>query len=202
MAPEFIRQTCDMAGYTPGEQPSAGERIVKLNTNENPYPPSERVMQALAAVSGETLRRYPNPTADRFPRRRRQTSRRHAAITSSPATAATISSPSPRACFVPPGGTLAFPDPTYSLYPGAGQTAKTPSLSRAMGARLVSPDRSPCRQRRKCHLSGQPQRPQRHIRLAAEGRRAWPEISRASCWSMKLTPISPMTIALRWSAIP
>ena len=35
-----------MAGYTPGEQPRKGE-FLKLNTNENPYPPSPRVFEAL-----------------------------------------------------------------------------------------------------------------------------------------------------------
>ncbi len=46
--------------YVPGEQRS-GADIVKLNTNENPYPPSPRVMEAIAAVSGDQLRRYPDP---------------------------------------------------------------------------------------------------------------------------------------------
>ncbi|MGH7949570.1 MAG: histidinol-phosphate transaminase [Candidatus Binataceae bacterium] len=54
-----------MAPYTPGEQPLAGEHLVKLNTNENPYPPSPRVRAALrAAVRGEALRLYPRPRAD------------------------------------------------------------------------------------------------------------------------------------------
>jgi histidinol-phosphate aminotransferase len=38
-----------MEGYTPGEQPAAGERVVKLNTNENPFPPSPAVMKAVQA---------------------------------------------------------------------------------------------------------------------------------------------------------
>ena len=46
--------------YTPGEQPKE-RRMIKLNTNENPYPPSPRVMEALRAVDGEALRRYPDP---------------------------------------------------------------------------------------------------------------------------------------------
>ena len=46
--------------YVPGEQ-RAGAGIVKLNTNENPYPPSPRVLEAIAAVDGEALRRYPDP---------------------------------------------------------------------------------------------------------------------------------------------
>jgi histidinol-phosphate aminotransferase len=46
--------------YVPGEQPRR-ERLVKLNTNENPYPPSPRVLEVLASTSGDSLRRYPDP---------------------------------------------------------------------------------------------------------------------------------------------
>jgi histidinol-phosphate aminotransferase len=48
-------------GYVPGEQPRRGERVIKLNTNENPYPPSPRVAEAIAAVDDDGLRRYPDP---------------------------------------------------------------------------------------------------------------------------------------------
>src|SRR5713226_4266478 len=55
-----------MAGYTPGEQPRAGD-IIKLNTNENPYPPSPRVFEAIrAALSGDHLRKYPDPLGTAF----------------------------------------------------------------------------------------------------------------------------------------
>ena len=46
--------------YVPGEQ-RTGHGIVKLNTNENPYPPSPAVISAIAGVDGDTLRRYPDP---------------------------------------------------------------------------------------------------------------------------------------------
>jgi histidinol-phosphate aminotransferase len=46
--------------YVPGEQPRI-ERLVKLNTNENPYPPSPRVLEAIRAEAGERLRLYPDP---------------------------------------------------------------------------------------------------------------------------------------------
>ncbi len=49
--------------YTPGEQPK-GKPVIKLNTNENPYPPSPRVLEAIASLDGESLRRYPDPTAE------------------------------------------------------------------------------------------------------------------------------------------
>jgi len=49
-----------LQAYTPGEQPQ-DRGIVKLNTNENPYPPSPQVAAALATFSAERLRLYPEP---------------------------------------------------------------------------------------------------------------------------------------------
>ncbi|EXI77850.1 MAG: Histidinol-phosphate aminotransferase [Candidatus Accumulibacter appositus] len=52
--------------YVPGEQPKLA-KLVKLNTNENPYPPSPRVAEAIAeelSKGGERLRLYPDPSAD------------------------------------------------------------------------------------------------------------------------------------------
>ena len=46
--------------YVPGEQPRITQ-LVKLNTNENPYPPSPRVQAAIAAANTDTLRLYPDP---------------------------------------------------------------------------------------------------------------------------------------------
>lgn len=46
--------------YTPGEQPREG-KFIKLNTNECPYPPSPKVMEAIRAAGGEGLRLYPDP---------------------------------------------------------------------------------------------------------------------------------------------
>ncbi len=46
--------------YVPGEQPQ-GDRLIKLNTNESPYQPSPAVLTAIAAVSGDSLRLYPDP---------------------------------------------------------------------------------------------------------------------------------------------
>ncbi|HTQ99916.1 MAG TPA: histidinol-phosphate transaminase [Candidatus Acidoferrum sp.] len=51
-----------MRGYTSGEQPDQAD-VIKLNTNENPYPPGPAVAKALAALQVESLRRYPPPTA-------------------------------------------------------------------------------------------------------------------------------------------
>ncbi len=54
-----------MEGYEPGEQPT-DLSVIKLNTNENPYPPSPRVLEAIAAVTPEQLRRYPDPMGTKF----------------------------------------------------------------------------------------------------------------------------------------
>jgi histidinol-phosphate aminotransferase len=63
-APDLLRTTVDaLAGYIPGIQPE-GDGWLKLNTNENPYPPSPRVIQAIRDAAGERLALYPNPTAE------------------------------------------------------------------------------------------------------------------------------------------
>ena len=54
-----------MAGYVPGEQPQAG-KFIKLNTNENPYPPSPRVAAAIEQVLQAGLTRYPDPMGTAF----------------------------------------------------------------------------------------------------------------------------------------
>ncbi len=57
----FIRKSVqDLTAYTPGEQPKV-KGLVKLNTNENPYPPSPAVARALAGVPLDSLRLYPDP---------------------------------------------------------------------------------------------------------------------------------------------
>src|ERR1700736_5825307 len=62
----FRRNIRSMAGYVPGEQPQGGT-FIKLNTNENPYPPSPRVLEALqAALTGDRLRKYPDPMGTAF----------------------------------------------------------------------------------------------------------------------------------------
>ena len=49
-----------LEAYTPGEQPKA-KNVVKLNTNENPYPPSPKCAAVLKAFDLDRLRRYPDP---------------------------------------------------------------------------------------------------------------------------------------------
>lgn len=55
----------DLHAYVPGEQPKI-KGLVKLNTNENPYPPSPKVLRAVKAAVDGRLRLYPNPTAEKL----------------------------------------------------------------------------------------------------------------------------------------
>jgi histidinol-phosphate aminotransferase len=50
-----------MKGYVPGIQPDPREKYIKLNSNENPFPPSPRVQEVLKRVTAEELRFYPDP---------------------------------------------------------------------------------------------------------------------------------------------
>jgi histidinol-phosphate aminotransferase len=61
LRPNIVR----MAGYVPGEQPREGG-FIKLNTNENPYPPSPRVKAAIVEAVTDRLRLYPDPMSTAF----------------------------------------------------------------------------------------------------------------------------------------
>jgi histidinol-phosphate aminotransferase len=104
-----------MAGYTPGEQPR-DDVFVKLNTNENPYPPSPRVLAALAeALHGDRLRKYPDPMGTAF---RQIAARLHGVdpdgilIGNGSDDILTIVT----RAFVPEGGLVVSPSPSYLLY--------------------------------------------------------------------------------------
>ena len=61
----YVRENISrLAGYVPGEQPQGG-KFIKLNTNENPYPPSPKVVEAIQ-VAAEKLVRYPDPVSTAF----------------------------------------------------------------------------------------------------------------------------------------
>lgn len=55
-----------LSGYIYSEQPPIGTQVIKLNTNENPYPPSPKAMEVLRNIDSEYLRRYPDPDAKEF----------------------------------------------------------------------------------------------------------------------------------------
>jgi len=64
--PSLIRPLVrKLHAYVPGEQPKI-KGLTKLNTNENPYPPSAKVLAAVRAATDGRLRLYPNPTAERL----------------------------------------------------------------------------------------------------------------------------------------
>ena len=117
-----------MAGYVPGEQIN-DPGTVKLNTNENPYPPSPRVVAAIQqALTGDILRKYPEPLGDHF---RAAAS----AVLGVPADWIVIGNGSDdlltvlTRSFVPQGGRMASLTPSYVLYK---------SLAEIQGATLVS----------------------------------------------------------------
>jgi len=63
----YFRENIEKAeGYEPGFQPTQKDEVVKLNTNENPYPPSPKVLKVLAKITAEQLRRYPDPLGNTF----------------------------------------------------------------------------------------------------------------------------------------
>jgi len=120
----------DVEGYVPGEQPRIAD-IVKLNTNENPYPPSPKVIEALRRLSADALRKYPDPLSLSF----------------RTACAARYGYPGPEwviagngmdellalavRAFVDPGNAILSTYPTYTLYE---------TLARLHGARPVLVD--------------------------------------------------------------
>jgi histidinol-phosphate aminotransferase len=112
-----------MAPYVPGEQPAPGERVIKLNTNENPFPPSPRVLATIRAIDGEQLRRYPSPKADVF----RATAAALHGVSADMVLAGNGSDEILAIAvrtFLGPGDVLAYPDPTYSLYPVLATSAE------------------------------------------------------------------------------
>lgn len=104
-----------MAPYVPGEQPAAHRRVIKLNTNENPYPPSPRVLEALHAAVDTDVRLYPDPEAVAF----RSTA---AKLYDLPVDHLMAGNGSDELlaillrATIDPGDRVAFPVPTYSLY--------------------------------------------------------------------------------------
>jgi histidinol-phosphate aminotransferase len=114
-----------MHGYTPGEQP-AGGRLIKLNTNENPYPCSPLVVEAIA-TEAHRLHLYPSPMADLL----RERAAEAYAVRPTQVMAGNGSDELLaillRAC-TEPGDVAAWAVPTYSLYA---------TLAEIVGARAV-----------------------------------------------------------------
>lgn len=60
--PRLLKQIRRVEPYVPGEQPQ--QKVIKLNTNENPYPPSPNVARVLKEMDADRLRLYPDPSAE------------------------------------------------------------------------------------------------------------------------------------------
>src|SRR5262245_57045502 len=102
--------------YVPGEQPKISG-LIKLNTNENPYPPSPKVLRKIKSAVDGRLRLYPNPTAQPL---REALARLHRCRPEN----LIIGNGSDELlamavrCFVEPSRSLVqYFDPSYSLYP-------------------------------------------------------------------------------------
>lgn len=125
------------AGYTPGFQPKVTE-VVKLNTNENPYEPSPYVMLTLDRIQPEQLRRYPDPLGNAFREM-----------------AAALNGVQPENIMCCNGGDdllsiairafcdehrpLAYPVPTYSLYPVLARLQNCPAIEIPFGEKFDLP---------------------------------------------------------------
>ena len=104
-----------MHGYAPGEQPAAGTRVIKLNTNESPLPPSPKVLAAIRGLTADRLRTYPPPTSLPF----REVAAKHHDLSPENVIAGNGSDDLLTILtrtYVPAGGSVAVPWPTYSLY--------------------------------------------------------------------------------------
>ena len=123
----YFRPAIDaIAGYTPGEQPKISN-LIKLNTNENPYPPSPAVAEALRTLDVERLRRYPDPTADAL----RDAVAAHWHVKRENVICGNGSDDLLTMifrAFTSPGRPVAVLDPSYSLYPVLAAMQEAPVI--------------------------------------------------------------------------
>jgi histidinol-phosphate aminotransferase len=111
----FLDNIGAMHGYVPGEQINDDD-VIKLNSNENSYPPSPKVLAALRAAADGSLRRYPEPASDTL----RATAARVYGVDAAHILAGNGSDEllsMLMRCFVGRGDRVAYATPTYSLYP-------------------------------------------------------------------------------------
>jgi len=128
-----------MRAYVPGEQP-VDVNVIKLNTNENPYPPSPRVMQALAQINGDNLRRYPDPQCRKL---RAVIAKLHNCAE----TQVFVGNGSDEIlalctrAFVEDNQAIAFFEPSYSLYPVLAEIRNVKSRAIKLDKNFSWPDR-------------------------------------------------------------
>lgn len=112
----FVRpHIAGLSGYVPGEQPADLARFIKLNTNENPYPPSPRVAEAIAAELDGRMRLYPDPLGTAF----RKAAAELVGVDPAQILAGNGSDDLltiVTRAFVGPGDRAAYPSPSYVLY--------------------------------------------------------------------------------------
>lgn len=113
--------------YTAGEQLN-DKKYVKLNTNENPYPPSPRVKEALGSFDAECLKLYPSPNADEL----REAIAKAEGVEKKNVFCGNGSDEVLALCFPaffdPDGKGAAYADITYSFYPVFAEFFKVPSV--------------------------------------------------------------------------
>jgi len=125
------RSVLAMQGYAPGEQP-ADPRVIKLNTNESPYPPSPAVRQALQSLPAESLRLYPDPLSLAL---RRKIAELHG-VTPENVFVGNGSDETLSLCtrvFVEDNGAIGYFEPSYSLYPVLAQIRAVTARPVALG---------------------------------------------------------------------
>jgi len=105
-----------LSAYTPGEQPRPGQKIIKLNTNENPYPPAPGVLKAIRKFPADYMRKYPQPEADSFRKIAAEIFGVKPEMIIAGNGSDELLSIAIRT-YVDPGQVIAYPTPTYSLYP-------------------------------------------------------------------------------------
>jgi histidinol-phosphate aminotransferase len=114
----FIRkELISFSPYTPGEQPALSTSTIKLNTNENPYPPSPKIQKAVEEVIQKgLLRKYPNyhsRTLQELIAKDYDLDPNQILVTNGSDEALRLLFQT----FVGPGDVIVAPDPTYSYYP-------------------------------------------------------------------------------------
>ncbi len=127
----YFRSVVDaMAGYAPGEQPKMLD-LVKLNTNENPFPPSPAVLGALETFDGAMLRRYPDPMADSLCAAIAEVNNVSRNMVIAGNGSDDILTMTFRA-FTAPDKPVAIMEPTYSLYPVLASMQEAPVIKIAL----------------------------------------------------------------------
>ena len=195
----YFRENIDrMSAYTPGEQPAAGAKVVKLNTNENPYPPSPRAIEAMRTLDADLLRRYPHPLAQPFR-----------------LAAAKVLSVPPEwivpgngsddllamvvlAC-AEPGRKVVYPMPTYVLYRTLAEMQDATCVEIPYDEQYNLPVAGLLAEQGAVTFVASPNSPSGTVARASNSRR-WPRAF-AACWSStKPTPTSPNPTPWSWCA--